>query len=214
MKIIFSILVSLMLYASSIASATSIPWEHITGYNLSGNPSYGWNYSYDICLLDDVLIIDVDLKLIGHNPGQERINAWETSIETTWSTDRFDTPIVFNVNWVSSDQDYTVTITDTTNNNRMTRWAAYSHINMASHEFGHMLGLFDEYSGGAYAPIDPLFHTGGLMEKIYFPTLDHYYTPFLEWKNEKLDSMPTHAPEPSTFILLASGLAMFIRRRK
>jgi hypothetical protein len=74
----------------------------------------------------------------------------------------------------------------------------------AAHEFGHMLGLYDEYAGGAVDPITRLIGTRGLMEMTAGPTLDAYYAPFLTWYDAH---RPATVPEPATFGLLTVGLA-------
>jgi len=84
---------------------------------------------------------------------------------------------------------------------------------VAAHEYGHMISLWDEYSGGAVNPITGLINTGGLMHTLSGPTLDYYYDPFLTWYENKLTN--SAVPIPSSLILLASGLVglITIRRR-
>jgi len=76
----------------------------------------------------------------------------------------------------------------------------------AAHEYGHMISMWDEYSGGAINPITGLINTGGLMHTLSGPTLDYYYTPFLNWYEAKSGYKTAPIPEPSTILLLGSGL--------
>ena len=104
---------ALCLFSPAAARAfPTIPWEHMTGYMSS--PPYGWIYSYDIGLYSDVLMIDVDVRLVGYNPDPSLRSRWENGIESTWSTNRFSVPISFNVDWVTTDPDYSVTVVNGT----------------------------------------------------------------------------------------------------
>jgi len=210
------VLSSLLLALPDYASALTIPWETQSGYLQSG--IYGWQYSYDIGFFDETLLVDVDIELAGEDPGPVLLNRWESGIESIWSTERFDIPIEFNVDWVAGDFDQYVTVTSGTGNWSMVDWYTvgaggwgddYQEA-IVAHEFGHMISEWDEYAGGAVNPQTGLVDTGGLMATLSGPTLDYYYDPFLNWyalKSAVPEPTQNPAPEPATALLLAAGLA-------
>ena len=195
-NLVRKLLVLVLLLAFNAASeATTFTWEHQTGYRSS--PPYGWDYSYYIGCYDDVLMVDVGIRLVGDSPSSSLLNRWEDGIETIWSTNRFSVPISFNVDWVTTGYDQTVSVVDAEGSWDMLNWYtvgaagwgdAYQE-EAAAHEFGHMLSMWDEYAGGAVNPETNLIDTGGLMHTLDGPTLDYYYDPFLNWYQDKLASL-------------------------
>jgi hypothetical protein len=218
---------ALFITSSVVAEATTYTWEHKTGYMSSGG--YGWNYSYDIGFYNDTLMIDVDIYLAGYDPGESLKNMWESGIESMWSTYRFTIPnvgafpISFNVDWVTTDYDFTVTVVNGYGTWDMLTWYtvgasgwgdAYQE-EVAAHEFGHMVSMWDEYTMGAVNPFTSLTNTGGLMNTLSGPTLFYYYDQFIHWYIEKSAAVTTTAastapttavPEPTTILLLGLGL--------
>jgi hypothetical protein len=202
---------------SATAGAYTFPWEHITGSRTSS--PYWWYYSYDIGFYNNVLMVDVDIKLTGYDPSATVKGRWENGMESVWSTNRFSVPISFNVDWVTTNYDQLVTVTDSTGRWNMSSWYtqgaggwgdAYQE-KCAAHEFGHMLSMYDEYSGGAIDPVTHRINTSGVMCTLDGGTLDYYYDPFLGWYQAKLASVP----EPgSLFLLLAGGLCGIMLFRK
>jgi hypothetical protein len=163
-------------------------------------------------------MIDVDIAFIGARPGATLRNRWESGIEDIWSTDQYSVPIQFNVDWVKVgrvNQDQVVTVTRGPGPWNLRNWYMGNpsgwgnryHEEIAAHEFGHMIGLFDEYEG---APLDPRtgrVNTGGLMETLDGPTLDHYYKAFLGWYDERVgDALAPVVTEPETIVLLGAGV--------
>jgi hypothetical protein len=87
-----------------------------------------------------------------------------------------------------------------------------------AHEFGHMLGLFDEYIGGAIDryPNPTLSDTGlmGLGASSATPEmLARYYGQYLGFISTLNPDHTFQLPEPPTFILvsLGSGVALLVR---
>lgn len=215
---VLSMVLSVTMYTG--AAAITIPWETRAGLLRSG--VFGWSYSYDIGVVDDVLMIDVDIALTGADPGDALRTRWETGIENIWSTDRLGIPISFNVDWVSMNYDHLVTVISGDGQWNMLTWYtvgasdwgdAYQE-EVAAHEYGHMISMWDEYAEGAVNPITGLIDTGGLMHTLNGPTLDYYYDPFLTWYG---DRRVTGVPAPGPLLLIGTGLGLLVlwrHRRK
>ena len=84
--------------------------------------------------------------------------------------------------------DHTVTVIKGNGNVNLTRWYTgkpsghpFSRQGViAAHEFGHMIGLFDEYDGGALNP-DGFIRADSIMgQNLSSPRIDHFDA-FLEW---------------------------------
>ncbi len=184
--------------ASNAGLITNIATETISYSILSQNPwgNFRWTTSYDISFVDQDLLIDVDVYLRGADPGSALRDIWEESIESIWSnafdlsdgTYFYDT--VFNVDWLntSGDADHTVNVTEGNGNVNLTQWytgrpSGYSFSRqgvIAAHEFGHMIGLFDEYSGGALNPEGLIRNNSIMGRNLSSPRIDHFDA-FLEW---------------------------------
>lgn len=213
MKVFFclSVLIGMTLPAES-AYNFDVWWQEQSGYRVGGaNKEYGWNYKYDIGFFSNTLKVDIDIALIGDDPGDTLRNRWENGIESIWSTDKYRVPITFNVDWVGADEaDQVVTVKSGDGRDDMVTWYtgnpagwgdAYQD-EVAAHEYGHMLGLYDEYVGGAVNPETLLTGTGGLMETLNGPTLKHYYDPFFSWYTAV-------TPEPLSMLLYGLGAFIF-----
>jgi hypothetical protein len=196
---------ALVLLTATSASALSVPWETRTGYMTDGR--FGWTYSYDIGVFEDVLTIDVDIALTGTRVGSRLRNRWEAGIETLWSTERFSIPIRFNVDWVRprDNPDRVVRVRrgfgywniNTWYTAGASGWGGAFQDEVAAHEYGHMISLWDEYAGGAIDPVTRLIDTGGLMHTLDGPTLDYYYEPFLSWYEQYAPAPPPPPPGPA-----------------
>ena len=88
---------------------------------------------------------------------------------------------------------------------------------LAAHEVGHMIGLYDEYYGGAIDPVTQFRATNALMADLG-PVRGRYYSGMLGWlegaSGRDLTLAPApEVPEPSSITLVAIGiLGLFCAR--
>jgi hypothetical protein len=95
---------------------------------------------------------------------------WKNSIETAWSN-RFSCvrpgeracPLTFEVDWVTAGWHHSVVVSPGAGNENMGRWFISTAGGTAAHEFGHMLGLPDEYAS-AICPGRTTVNTGRIMD--------------------------------------------------
>ncbi len=222
--------------ASNAGLITNIATETVSYSILSQNPwgNFTWTASYDIGFVDQDLLIDVDVFLTDDDPGSALRDIWEEGIESIWSnafdlsdgTYFYDT--VFNVDWLSTNAgaDHTVYVTEGDGNVNLTHWytgrpSGYSYNRqgvIAAHEFGHMIGLFDEYSGGALNPEELIRNNSIMGRNLSLPRTDHFDA-FLEWAqiNSGVASLALVAdsgvdnyfvPEPSSLVILLLSICM------
>jgi hypothetical protein len=222
--------IAIALSLSTSAHCLTFDWEDVRGYKPAAN-GYAINYGYSIAFIDDAIRVDVDVRLWGATVVDTLLDRWESGIESIWSTDRFAVPILFNVDWVSDAWDHSVRVvagegrwnTGTFYTVGAGSWGDSYQEEVAAHEYGHFLGLFDEYLNGALNPDTLLRNTGGLMHTLAGGTLDAYYQPFLSWYDSRLAEYgggsedPAPVPEPGTVVLFAAGLfaiAVKMKRRE
>ncbi len=99
-------------------------------------------------------------------------DTWKQGIEQKWGN-RFgccDTPgcdcrcvLTFSVEWVDSNEHHTVNVHVGPSRSDMTNWDTMDTGDVASHEFGHMLGHPDEYASDSCPKRDPV-NTGTVMD--------------------------------------------------
>lgn len=175
--------------------------EIISDYLLSadcngdGEPDFGWSSGYDISFVNQVLHIEINIQLEGDDPGVALKQQWEDGIEGIWSNEydiadgNFKYPIKLQVNWVDADPHHIVNVHSESPGNGIYNmsnwyteidWGAQYQDEIAAHEAGHMLGLYDEYNGGGLDP-DTLFTTTNSLMADLGPTRNWHYEQILEW---------------------------------
>lgn len=97
-------------------------------------------------------------------------NTWENTIESRWSnvwgaahSGELTCPFTFDVQWVNSNEHYTVRVRQGSGQANLSRWYTTDSGIVASHEFGHMLGNPDEYPDAQCQDRSPV-NTGTIMD--------------------------------------------------
>lgn len=134
---------------------------------------YGWTAAHD----QRGTLITVRIRLnpddgISAETMNTLRNRWKTGIEDKWSN-RFgccNNPgcigrcvLNFRVEWVSSGEHHTVRVRTGPARSNMTTWDTEDTGDVASHEFGHMLGHPDEYPDSACPGRSPV-NSGTVMD--------------------------------------------------
>jgi hypothetical protein len=182
------------------------------------NHEFGWTASYDIGFTQTSgYNVTEKIQLTGFDSGPTVRNLWETSTESIWTThDRFNQPIVFDVQFVENNFHQLVNVTEGPGRGDMLHWFSGWPGGTGSpapwaHEVGHMFGNFDEYPGGAVNPNGSFGNEpGSLMAGGEGSSgtgqgmFDRYYQFVGDWAATQAGVVG--APEPPTFLLIASGL--------
>lgn len=181
-----------------------------------------WDYNYFISFNGNDILVSLNLMLTGNLSlaTPDVISFWENSIENTWYTNRFEVPIVVDVNFFTASSpdlppiNYEINVQSGFAETDMVNWspAFIDFVDPTAHEVGHMFGLFDEFDGGEYRSASVEYRdTGGLMHMATGPTLDHYYDDFNNWYLQE-----SQAPEPKIFagVLIFLILALLQKNRK
>ena len=134
---------------------------------------YGWTAAY--AQRGTGITIRIRLDPDDDVTAQEMANlrtVWKNSIESKWSG-RFgccngsncscQCALQFRVEWVTSNEHHRVRVRRGPARSNMTTWDTSDSGDVASHEFGHMLGHPDEYSDSACPGRSPV-NTGTVMD--------------------------------------------------
>ena len=190
-----------------IAEATISDTIRSADLDGDGNPDFGWDSGYDISFVDQTLHIEINIQLVGDDPGAALRQQWEQGIEDIWShtfniaDGNYRYPVDLEVNWVSADAHHVVTVHAANGRHNMlnwyteTNWGAEYQDEIAAHEAGHMLGLYDEYSGGALDPNTQFTTTNSIMADLGPPRTWHY-DQILEWLENGSGRDLSAAPSP------------------
>ena len=236
-------LFSAVFVTTSFADLVFIPditVQTVQGYRSS--PPYGWSYKYDIGFADLELNVQLRILFVGDDPGATLEQTWENGIEDMWSRkfDIVDGDFHYHVNFDAvffdlSPQDpvhHVVTVTSGQGGGDMLHWyttcdwgEAYNG-KFAAHETGHMFSLYDEYTGGAVNPVDPVIDYTSIMGDLRGVAYERHYQPFLDWLEPAADGRLLYLavydpdwinpviPEPAAICLLAFGCLIIMSKRR
>jgi hypothetical protein len=220
---------------ANLPPLSDIEIQKVSGYLSS--PPYGWNYAFDIGFSNLEVNVKMRIRLTGYDPSPALESVWENGIESMWSNryDIVDDTFRYHVNFDTIFYDiYDPSIHHTVNviygvgrGNMLnwyttTEWGSQYNGPYVAHEVGHMFSLYDEYSGGAVNPSNPLIDYTSIMGSLAGDIKERHYDPFLNWLQGKAPDRelvlgeydPTwKIPEPAT-ILLFCFAGVLLRRRK
>ena len=171
---------------------------HLSGIRTSDTVfgDFAWPYSYSLSFSGNTLLAQVNIELTGYDPGTALRDQWESGVEYAWS-DQYDVvdgpylyPIVLDLMWVATAAlaDEIVTVYQGSGYMDMLNWYtsqpsgwpdSYQGV-LAAHEVGHMIGLYDEYYGGAVDPSTFYTTTDALMADLG-PVQAQNYTGMVDW---------------------------------
>ena len=169
--------------------------ETITGRKRTNN-GFAWKYGYDVAIRNGDVIVRVAINLVaavGVTRGElNRVKPlWEEGIERIWSR-RFSLegasgqryPIVMDVSFRGPEFHHDVIVRPGAGRSDELNWNVLDSPELVAHEFGHMIGMFDEYHKGALAPrqavIDPASIMASTPGEGAVPRARHY-EPFRRW---------------------------------
>ena len=132
---------------------------------------YGWTAAFEQTWSHVIIRIRLNPDAGISNATMNTLrNTWRNGIETTWSnrwgvghSGEMTCPLTFEVQWVTTNQHHTVRVRPGSGRANMGTWFTQDGGNVAAHEFGHMLGLVDEYSDSNCPRRSPV-NTGTIMD--------------------------------------------------
>lgn len=215
------------------------PRETVSGHR-GANNGFSWDFRYDIEFKSGLLLHTELQFTLTAGVTQAQLDAvkpaWERGIEDMWSrkinivkdnTHVF--PILFDVTYEGPTFHYNVNVIPGRTTS-MLDWGitpspGETNGLLAAHEFGHMIGNFDEYVSGATNPSGVVIDPTSLMGStgIGIVTYARHYEDLRSWlaskdPKERFDLAPV--PEPSSILLFASSLGFlgvgraYLRRRR
>lgn len=168
--------------------------ETITGKKTSSD-KYSWQYGYDICVKNHKIIVTAAINLIPTRqiklPLIDQVKqSWEKEIEHTWgnrfavslpSGEQF--PIVVDAVFRGPRFHHDVIVRPGPDTSNQLNWNITDSPAVAAHEFGHMLGVYDEYEKGALSPATKITDTTSIMTSNPKTglTYDRHYLDILKW---------------------------------
>lgn len=200
---------------------------------------YGWSFSYTRGFDGTKLVkhLEIDFTFdtaLNYDDAQKaayraRI---ESNIEGIWNNRYMIVdlvtgaiiPILVDVTTAGPTFNQTVTVRKGSGRSNMLNWYEADSASTNAHEFGHMLGLFDEYIGGAvdHWP-NPTLSNDGLMgygtlstKPVMYTRYYQQYLDYIRQLNPNESFALRAVPEPGSLALLAVGAGVLVgfRRRR
>ena len=249
-----AILVSFAL-AGSASAALTTGSENVSGTRTTpaygngdlkdnaGNPGpfgpYSWDYSYTRSFDGNKLVKDIEIDFsfdaaLGYTDAQKADykKAAESAVEGVWNNKYAikDTatgkliPIIVDIT-LSGPFNQKVQVHQGPGRADMTNWYTGDSASVNAHEVGHMMGLYDEYIGGAVDKYpgptlsdDGLMGLGALSDKpvMYSRYYQQYYD-YIKRLNPDSSFILLAVPEPSQVMLFVVGLTLvgvYAQKRK
>ncbi len=192
MKFLTFFTLCLLVLVSSPAQGVDEP-DILAGKLESGR--YNWHYRYSIEFDEPEIVVGVAINLIGSG-GVSRVQldgvkpSWEKEIEDVWSN-RYalitesgrQLPIIIDADFSGTTFHHDVIVVPGGGRSDELNWHIMNSPQMAAHEFGHMIGVYDEYRGGALDPVKSIVDPGSIMTSnpVSGRTYARHYEQFKEW---------------------------------
>ncbi len=168
--------------------------ETIKGRKQSSG-KYSWRYGYDIQLKNQSVIITSSINLVPSAgikiPRLNQIKSiWEQGIEMMWSNKFAVTtpsgkqyPILVDAVFRGPKYHHDIIVRPGSGGTDQLNWNMTDSPAVAAHEFGHMLGIYDEYKGGALSPETGMIDSTSIMTSNPTDGLTYarHYKDFLDW---------------------------------
>ncbi|MDX2441673.1 MAG: hypothetical protein QNK40_14120 [Desulfobacterales bacterium] len=168
--------------------------EIIKGQRQS-NDKYSWQYGYTIQIKNQKMIISAAINLVPalgiKAPCLNQVKkAWEKGIEEIWSHQFAITlpsgqkiPIVVDAIFRGPKYHHDIIVRPGKGRSDQLNWNITDTPVTAAHEFGHILGIYDEYEKGAVKSNSPSIDPTSIMTSnpVTGMVYERHFTDFLEW---------------------------------
>ena len=172
--------------SSSEAIVSDFQTIHVSYNETRADGNFAWPVSYDLTMSEGVVSLLLKIRFTGTPAPANLLAIWESGIETIWNNKVFfaDSNRLYEIkiatDFVASGENETVVYHTGTGRFDAGNWYEHSlgwadsyHDETAAHEFGHMMGVFDQYAGGA--TYGGYTTTGTLMSDLTVAGFEDYY---------------------------------------
>ncbi|NOQ15152.1 MAG: hypothetical protein GQ583_11840 [Methyloprofundus sp.] len=182
-----TLLCGVFLFSSTAGLSTNVAYaetalqsdiKETIKHKIVGLNGFSWYYGFDIELKKQVILLNVAINLIPA-PGVSRVelsqtkSIWKKAIENTWSNQyaiKTNTgaiyPILITVSFRALSFHHSVIVRPGKGSSDELNWNVRDSQQTVAHEFGHMLGAFDEYLHGANDPANPIIDSSSIMSSL------------------------------------------------
>lgn len=174
--------------------------EKVSG-QASSSTAYKWRYAFSAGVSEGALAVRVGLHLVPAGgvtvPELSRAKAlWESGAEKLWSR-KFAVedetgkryPILVDIDFSGIDADHEIVVRPGRGRDDQLNWHLSDSAELVAHEVGHAFGIYDEYAGGATAPLP----FGGDPQSIMVAdpkpgarVSERHFGVFLEWFEKRM----------------------------
>ena len=172
---LFSLIIFPVIKAGNAAENTLTIAKQNIREEIVGLNGFSWHYGFDIELKQQIVIVSVAINLIPAS-GVSRVELsrvkpiWKKGMEQIWSnkyaikTKSGQTyPIKVKVRFRGPKFHHSVIVRSGKGYSDELNWNLRDTEQIVAHEFGHMLGAFDEYKRGANDPENPVIDKTSIM---------------------------------------------------
>ncbi len=220
--------VGIVVSAHLILLVTAAEAHYVNGsQNVNGNRStaqytddgttygpYGWNYSYtrkfdgtsitkdieiDFVFDEDLGYTDEEQKIAYRQQVEQQIEGmWNNKFVVTDGTNTF--PCVLDIT-TTGPFNQTVRVSAGDGRADMTHWYVQNSASIVAHEVGHMMGLFDEYIGGAVDQYpNPTLSEDGIMGNGVLLANPTFYPRYFQQYADYMTQINGHPPHSFTVV--------------